>query len=119
MSDTHFWCAVSLVCVCIDALGVNWGSPHRTCVLLGVGLSCNFVGVGGWQDWLDVWHTALPKKLGLLLQDKNCGQILNLLCMFIILEGISAGFATDVERHTASFQTYQHRAKKTICASGC
>ncbi len=25
MSDTYFWCAVTLVCVCVDALGVNWG----------------------------------------------------------------------------------------------
>ncbi len=25
MHDTYFWCAVTLVCVCLDALGVNWG----------------------------------------------------------------------------------------------
>ncbi len=23
VSDTYFWCAVTLVCVCVDALGVN------------------------------------------------------------------------------------------------
>ncbi len=26
MHDTHFWCTVTLVCVCIDALGVDWKS---------------------------------------------------------------------------------------------
>ncbi len=29
MHDTYFWCAVTLVCVCIDALGVNWGSQNQ------------------------------------------------------------------------------------------
>ncbi len=26
MCDAYFWCTVTLVCVCVDALGVNWGS---------------------------------------------------------------------------------------------
>ncbi len=26
MRDTHFWYAMTLVCVCVDALGVHWGS---------------------------------------------------------------------------------------------
>ncbi len=25
-SDTYFWCAVTLVCISVDALGVNWGA---------------------------------------------------------------------------------------------
>ncbi len=25
MCETYFWCAVTLVCVRVDALGVNWG----------------------------------------------------------------------------------------------
>ena len=26
MRDTYFWCTVTLVCACVDALGVDWGS---------------------------------------------------------------------------------------------
>ncbi len=29
MRDTYFWCAVTLVCMCVDALGVNWGSSKK------------------------------------------------------------------------------------------
>ena len=30
--DTHFWCAVTLVCACVDLLGVDWGSGILLCV---------------------------------------------------------------------------------------
>ncbi len=29
MCDTYFWCAVTLVCVRVDALGVDWGSQRQ------------------------------------------------------------------------------------------